>query len=55
MKQYIKQEQQLIKLQGNADLERAHMQADDILLEILSDLGLDDIVKQYKAIDKWYA
>lgn len=55
MKQYLEQKQQLIALQGLTDLEATHSKADNILLEILLDLGLDDIVEEYKKIDKWYA
>ncbi len=55
MKQYLEQKQKLIALQKTSDLEVAHWNADNILLEILLDLGLDDIVEEYEKIDKWYA
>ena len=55
MKQYLEQKQKLIALQGFTDLEIAHYKADNILLEILLDLGLDNIVEEYEKIDKWYA
>ena len=51
----VEQKQKLIALQGFTDLEIAHYKADNILLEILLDLGLDNIVEEYEKIDKWYA
>lgn len=37
------------------DPETAHMAADAILCDLLSDLGYDDIVEAFKAVSKWYA
>lgn len=39
----------------NGDLEQAHSRGDDILVEILNELGLTDIVNAYTRIDKWFA
>ena len=55
MKQYLEQKQKLVNLQGNTDSEAAHYEADQILLEVLLDLGLNDIVEEYEKINKWYA
>lgn len=45
----------LRKLADSKDIECAHIEADDLLCEILLDLGYDKIVEAYEAIDKWYA
>lgn len=45
----------LVKLRDNEDTETAHVAADNILCEILEELGFTDIVKEYSKIDKWYA
>ena len=37
------------------DREDAHMDADDILCNMLIELGYIDIVEEYKSIPKWYA
>ena len=37
------------------DKEKAHVDADDILCEILVKLGYEDIVEIYNRIEKWYA
>jgi hypothetical protein len=45
----------LIKEQSNDDTEIAHCNADDLLCDLLVELGFVDIVKEYSRIDKWYA
>lgn len=45
----------LRKLVDDKDTEVAHIKADDILCRILLDLGYDEIVEAYDAVDKWYA
>jgi hypothetical protein len=35
--------------------EVAHIDADGVLCQLLSDLGYDDVVKAYHNISKWYA
>ena len=45
----------LKKLQGVADIESAHQQADDILTDFLTDLGYANVVAEYQEIEKWYA
>ena len=55
MNDYHEQKQELITLQKLSDCEAAHVKADQILLDILLDLGYDDIVQEYEKIDKWYA
>ena len=37
------------------DTECAHGRADEILCELLRELGYSDIVDAYEDIDKWYA
>lgn len=47
--------EELVALQQVLDLEAAHSRADDILVEILIDLGFENIVNEYEKINKWYA
>ena len=47
--------EKLIALQKLSDIEVAHYEADDVLVELLSNLGFDDIVNEYAKINKWYA
>jgi hypothetical protein len=35
--------------------EETHIDADDILCELLSYLGYDDVVNLYQQVDKWFA
>ena len=46
-----------IKLRGldRDDIERAHVEADKLLCEILINLGYTESVKVYKSMRKWYA
>jgi hypothetical protein len=37
------------------DTEKAHVMADEILCELLTRLGFEDVVNLYNNIDKWYA
>ncbi len=39
----------------NTDTEVAHSDADDVLCELLVDLGYGDVVDAYLLVDKWYA
>ena len=46
---------QLKQLQDSGDTEASHGEADDILCDFLIHLGYDEVVEEYKKIDKWYA
>lgn len=37
------------------DIEGAHMDADQVLCDILVSMGHEDVVEAWKAIEKWYA
>ena len=39
----------------NDDTENAHCSADDLLCDLLEDLGFKDVVDIYIGIHKWYA
>lgn len=39
----------------NDDTEVAHLKADDILCELLRDLGYNTLVDAYDEVAKWYA
>lgn len=45
----------LITLQKNGDPEIGHAEADNILCEIIAQLGYTEIVKEYDKIEKWYS
>lgn len=45
----------LIEQTNIGDTEISHSNADDLLCELLSVLGFNDIVEIYKKINKWYA
>ena len=54
----MNREEALAKLEEiakNTDTEHAHVEADRVLMELLNDLGYDDVVAAYDAIDKWFA
>lgn len=40
---------------NNGDIEVAHLDADDILCDVLTQLGYKELVDLYKKVDKWYA
>lgn len=40
---------------NNNDKERAHVNADDILCELLERLGYKEVVEKYNEVSKWYA
>ena len=42
-------------LQKMGDTERAHAEADEILLRVLRDLGCGLLVEEWEKVDKWYA
>ena len=37
------------------DTEGDHMAADDILVDLLSELGMTETIKQFGEVSKWYA
>ena len=39
----------------NGDTECAHVNADDILCELLEKLGYKEVVEKYNEVSKWYA
>jgi hypothetical protein len=39
----------------NHDAEVAHCDADDLLCELLKDLGYEEIIEAFESVDKWYA
>jgi len=42
-------------LQQSHDTELAHIDADDVLCELLKSLGYEDVVSEYQKVDKWFA
>ena len=56
IKKFIKEKKErLIELQKEWDVEAAHSDADDILCDILKELGYNDIVEEFIKVEKWYA
>jgi len=41
--------------QQNLDIEMAHSDADDLLCELLRELGCSDVVEAWDEVPKWYA
>ena len=44
-----------LKLCQNDDTEMSHIEADNIISELLIELGFKDVVDEYDKIGKWYA
>ena len=40
---------------GFYDAETAHVEADNILVRLLRDLGAGDLCDAFEALDKWYS
>lgn len=45
----------LRECQQNDDIEIRHIEADEILCELLTSLGYSDVVQEWNNLDKWYA
>ena len=48
-------EDKMLELTNSYDAEDAHIKADDLLINLLKDLGLSDLAKIYDLVGKWYA
>ena len=46
---------QLVECQKNDDTECAHIDADDVLCELLKELGYADVVAEFRNVRKWFA
>jgi hypothetical protein len=46
--------EELVKCKSEYDTETAHSIADVVLCQLLIALGYDDVVKEYRAIDKHF-
>ena len=40
---------------NNSDFELAHLDADNILCDVLTQLGYKELVDLYEKVNKWYA
>lgn len=49
------EEMKRVKIECGSDIESAHLQADELLVEVLQTLGMSELVKAYNEIDKCYA
>ena len=47
--------QQMKKIFENKDLEVAHAEADDLMIEVISSLGYKKGVEIFSSNEKWYA
>jgi hypothetical protein len=52
--EYLKNEMKALA-ENPGDTEIQHMEADEILTQILVKLGHSDVVEDYEKIRKWYA
>lgn len=46
---------ELKQCQESGDTEIAHSEADNVLCQLLTSLGYDDVVEEYIKVDKWFA
>lgn len=46
---------ELRELQQAKDLEAGHIRADEILCELLAELGYQSVVREWEKLDKYYA
>ena len=53
IKEAIEKMKECVK--NNGDIEVAHLDADNILCDVLTQLGYKELVDIYKKVDKWYA
>lgn len=42
-------------LQSYQDIERAHIDADEVLCNLLRELNFDDVVEEWLKVDRWYS
>lgn len=47
--------EEMKKLVNSGDTEVAHIEADNILCDVLTHLGCKELVDVYKNVRKWYA
>ena len=40
---------------SDADPEKYHAEADDLLIDTIKQLGFDDLAEAYDNVEKWYA
>lgn len=52
---YLKQMRQANKESRDDDAESWHIKADDILCELLNELGFKQIVEEYGKVKRWYS
>jgi len=55
MKTYFLQQMQEIVDKDGDDEEQEHIDADQLLCDLLEILGFEELIKLYHKIDKWYA
>ena len=56
-KEYIKKNylKKIIEECNSGDKELDHLRADDVLCDLLDALGYNEIVTEFKKLEKWYA
>ena len=47
--------EQMKECAKNSDYETAHVDADDILCDVLKQLGAKELVDEFEKVNKWYA
>jgi hypothetical protein len=45
----------LVEIQKKHDTEKNHIEADNVLCDLLRELGYDEVVNEYREIEKWFA
>ncbi len=42
-------------IQNECDTEGGHIEADDVLCDLLESVGFEDVVAEFRKVKKWYA
>ena len=55
MTKFPRELEELKNLGNSGDPETDHVRADNLLCDILEQIGEDEIVKAFRSLEKWYA
>ena len=55
MKAKYVQRMRVLAAESRGDQEKAHEKADELIIEILKNVGLAEIAEQYEEVYKWFA
>lgn len=55
MRDYIKEMNEIANFSEYGDIEIEHMNADELLIDFLSENGFNELAEAYAKVHKWYA